>query len=125
LYPEMVYATGKSCDGNVGEKLVRVVGFGAFKDSGGFVLGLSIGGESGRGVRLERYCFAGPDVMYRLPIGNVAVVGGDNGIAIGGYELFRGLTGFDRSGFGNDDLDMAFGDGGGEGVDVVDKNVAP
>jgi hypothetical protein len=50
----MVYADGKSCDANVGEKLVRVVGFGASRDSGGFVLGLSIGGESGSGVRLGR-----------------------------------------------------------------------
>jgi hypothetical protein len=109
----------------VGEKLERVVGFGALRDSGGFVLGLSIGGESGRGVRLGRYCFVGPDVTYILPIGDVTVEGGDNGIVTGGYELFLGLTGFDRSGFGNTDLDIAFGDGGGEGVDVVDRNVGP
>jgi hypothetical protein len=39
--------------------------------------------------------------------------------------LFRGLTGFDRSGFGNSNFDMVFGDGGGEGVDVVDRKVGP
>jgi hypothetical protein len=52
LYPPMGYDVGNSCAEVVGEKLLRVVGFGAFKDSGGLVLGLSIGGESGRGVRL-------------------------------------------------------------------------
>jgi hypothetical protein len=64
--------------------LVRVVGFGAFKESGGLVLGLSIGGESGRGVRDGKCCFAGPEVMYMLPIGDVTVEGGDSGIVIGG-----------------------------------------
>lgn len=50
----MGYAAGKSCTGEVGEKLFRVVGFGAFNDSGGLELGLSIGGDSGRGIRFGR-----------------------------------------------------------------------
>lgn len=62
-YPEMGYPAGKSYAGEVGEKLVRVVGFGAFKDVGGFVLGLSMGGESGRSVKAGG-CFAGPEVIY-------------------------------------------------------------
>jgi hypothetical protein len=107
----------------VGEKLVRVVGLGAFNDSGGFVLGLSIGGESGRGVRVGKCCFAGPEVVYMLPIEYVAEDGGESGIVAEGHELFLGLTGFDRSGFGKVGFDMVLGDG--DGVEVVDKNVGP
>jgi hypothetical protein len=39
--------------------------------------------------------------------------------------LFRGLTGLDRSGLGSADCDISLGDGGGDGVDVVDKKVGP
>jgi hypothetical protein len=125
LYPDMGYDDGKSCAGKVGEKLLRVVGFGAFRESGGLVLGLSIGGESGRGMRFGRCCFVGPDETYMFPIGDVTVDGGESGIVIGGYELFRGLTGLDRSGLGRAGLDIASGVGGGDGVDDVDKNVGP
>jgi hypothetical protein len=83
-YPWMGYAAGKSR--TVGEKFVRVVGFGASSDSGGLVLGFSIGGESGSGVRCGRCCFGGPDVTYILPFGDIMVEGGDNGIEPGGYE---------------------------------------
>ena len=91
----------------MGEKLVRVVGFGALSESGGFVLGFNIGGDNGRGVRLGKFCFPGPAVKYILPIGDVMVEGGEIGIVTGGYELFRGLTGFDRSGLGKGNRDMA------------------
>lgn len=120
----MGYADGKSWTGDTGEKLFRVVGFGALSDIGGFVLGLSIGGDSGRGTRLGRCCFGGPAVAYMFPIGQVAVVGGDSG-RVTGYESLRDPTGFDRNGLGNVDLDMAFGDSGGDGVDSVDKKVGP
>jgi hypothetical protein len=119
-------SAGKSCTGDVGEKLVRVVGFGAFRDRGGFVLGFNIGGDSGSGIKLGKDCFLSPEVTYiLLPIGHVAVFGGESGIAIGGYVLVRGLTGFDRRGLGNVGRDMAGGDGGGEGVDVVERKVGP
>ena len=39
--------------------------------------------------------------------------------------LVLGLTGFERRGFGRPFLDMPGGDGGGDGVDVVDRNVGP
>jgi hypothetical protein len=58
-----------------------------------------------------------------LPIGEVAVDGGDMGMLTGGYELLRGSIGFDRSGLGNADLDMACGEGWGDGVDVVERKV--
>lgn len=121
----MGYAAGKSCAGEVGEKLFRVVGFGAFSESGGLVLGFKIGGESGRGIRFGKCCFVGPAVVYILPICQVALVGGDSGIVTEGYESFLGLTGFDLSGLGNAGFDMALGDGGGEGVDSDEKNVGP
>lgn len=109
----------------MGEKLVRVVGFGAFKESGGLVLGFSTGGDNGRGVKLGNCCFPRPEVIYILPIGDVIVDGGDSGIVTGGYELLRGLTGFDRSGLGKASLDIACGDDGGDGVDAVERNVGP
>jgi hypothetical protein len=109
----------------VGEKLVRVVGFGALSESGGFVFGLNIGGDKGSGVRLGRWGFPGPAVKYILFIGDVTVEGGESGIVTGGYELFRGLTGFERSGLGKGNRDMTCGDDGGDGVDVVERNVGP
>ena len=81
----------KSAGGTVGEKLARVVGLGASRDMGGFVLGFSIGGERGSGVSDEKFCF---------PIGDVTVEGGDKGKDLCGYIVLRGLTGFDRNGFG-------------------------
>jgi hypothetical protein len=66
----------KSLGGAAGEQFVRVVGFGALRDIGGFELGLSVTGESGRGVSDEKGCF---------PRGDVAVAGGDRGIELGGY----------------------------------------
>lgn len=54
----------------VGEKLARVVGFGASRESGGFELGFNIGGDKGNGVREEKVCF---------PIGDVTVEGGEIG----------------------------------------------
>jgi hypothetical protein len=125
LYPPMGYDDGNSCAEVVGEKLLRVVGFGAFRDSGGLVLGLSIGGESGRGVRYGRCCLTAPDETYMFPIGDVTVDGGESGMVMGGYELFLGLTGLDRSGLGRAYLDISSGVRGGDGVDDVDKNVGP
>lgn len=54
----------------VGEKLARVVGFGASRDCGGFELGFKIGGDRGSGVSDEKLCF---------PIGDVTVEGGEIG----------------------------------------------
>jgi hypothetical protein len=54
------------------------VGFGALRDIGGFELGLSVMGESGRGVSEVKGC---------LPRGDVAVTGGERGIELGGYWL--------------------------------------
>jgi hypothetical protein len=63
--------------------------------------------------------------MYMFPIGDDTVDGGESGIVIGGNVLFRGLIGFDRSGLGRVDLDIASGVGGGDGDDEVDKKVGP
>jgi hypothetical protein len=117
----------KSGGGAAGEKFVRVVGFGALRDIGGFELGLSVMGESGRGVSEEKGC---------LPRGDVAVTGGERGIELGGYWLMgwllgykvvRGLTGLERRGFGylsSSALGGDFGgEGGGEGVDEGERNV--
>jgi hypothetical protein len=60
-----------------------------------------------------------------FPIGDVTVDGGESGIVMGGYELFRGLMGLERSGFGRACLDISSGVRGGDGVDEVDKNVGP
>lgn len=122
VYTETGKSVGKSC-GDVGEKLVRVVGFGALRDSGGFLLGLSIGGDNGNGVRLEKDCFPGPDVAYMFPDGEVTVDGGENGIVTAGHELICGLTGLDLSGLGSADWGILCGDG--EGVDVVERKVGP
>ena len=59
-----------SAEGAVGEKFARVVGFGASRDSGGFVLGFRIGGDKGSGVSDERFC---------LLMGDVTVDGGEIG----------------------------------------------
>jgi hypothetical protein len=124
VYPEIGKSAGKSC-GDVGEKLIRVVGFGALRDSGGFLLGLSIGGDNANGVKLENGCLAGPEVMYVLPNGDVTVDGGERGIATEGHKLICGLTGFDRRGFGNAGRDIIRGDAGGDGVDAVERKVGP
>jgi hypothetical protein len=105
--------------------LVWVVGFGGFRDIGGLVLGFRVGGERGSRANVGKFCLPGPDVVYTFPIGNVAVMGGENGIVDGGYELFRGLTGLERSGFGNEAPNICIGDEGGDGVDVVERNVGP
>lgn len=60
----------KPAGATVGEKLARVVGFGASRDSGGFELGFKIGGDKGSGVRDAKFCF---------PIGDVTVEGGEMG----------------------------------------------
>lgn len=117
-------AAGKSGGGKVGEKLVRVVGFGALRDHGGPVLGLRVGGDSGRGVNDGRPCLPCGDT--RLPYGEVTVDGGEIGIEdVGGYVLLRGLIGLDRNGLGNAALYIVGGDDGGDGVDVVERNVGP
>lgn len=119
-YPAIGKSAGKSCCGVVGEKFVRVVGFGAFRDIGGLVLGFSVGGERGRGVSEGSGC---------LPLdcgllAQVAVDGGESGKEESGtLALLRVLIGLERSGLGNAALDMCGGDGGGEGVDVVERNV--
>lgn len=43
---------GKSWTGDMGEKLERVVGFGASNECGGLLLGFRTGGERGSGMRL-------------------------------------------------------------------------
>ena len=96
----MGYAEGKSWAEDVGEKLVRVVGFGALSDSGGFVLGLSTGGDSGRGVRLGKCCFPVPELIYISAIGVATPEHGPSGAVSGWYELVRELMGFERSGLG-------------------------
>ena len=77
--------------GAVGEKLARVVGLGASRDIGGFVLGLRIGGDRASGVSDEKFGF---------PIGDVTVEGGDKGKEPCGHIALRGLTGFERNGLG-------------------------
>lgn len=62
--------SANSIEGAVGEKFARVVGFGASRDIGGFVLGLKIGGDNGRGVSEEKVC---------LPMGEATVEGGERG----------------------------------------------
>lgn len=60
-----------STENAVGEKFARVVGLGASRDIGGFVLGFRIGGDSGKGVSDKKFC---------LPNGEVTVDGGESGI---------------------------------------------
>jgi hypothetical protein len=106
----------------MGEKFLRVVGFGGFRDSGGFVLGFSVGGDSGRGVNEGRACFPLDDALLaHIPL---AVHGGERGNDDSGKKVLSwGLMGLDRSGLGNADLDIVVGDGGGDGVDVVERKV--
>jgi hypothetical protein len=114
---------GKSFCGVVGEKFLRVVGFGGFKDNGGFVLGFNVGGERGRGVNEGRDCLPLDDaLLVHIPL---AVHGGDSGKwgDTGKTVPSLGLMGLDRSGLGNADLGIAGGDGGGDGVEVVERNV--
>lgn len=80
-----------SAEGTVGEKFARVVGFGASRDMGGFVLGFRIGGDSGSGISDEK---------FGLLIGDVIVEGGEIGMDPCEWMALRGLMGFDRSGFG-------------------------
>jgi hypothetical protein len=86
------------------------------------VLGFSVGGESGRGVNEGRACLPLDDALLaHVPL---AVHGGERGNDDSGRTvLSRGLIGFDRSGLGNADLDIVGGDGGGDGVDVVERKV--
>lgn len=104
--------------------MVRVVGFGGSRESGGFVLGLSVGGDKGKGVNVEKPCLLCGEI--RLPYGEVTVDGGEIGIeVVVGYVLVRGLTGLDRNGFGNAGLNIIVGEAGGDGVDVVERKVGP
>lgn len=63
--------------------------------------------------------------MCILPIGDERVDGGDNGNVADGSELFRLLTGLQCSGSRKVGRDIIRGEGGGDGVDVVDRNVGP
>jgi hypothetical protein len=109
-------SAGKSFCCVVGEKFLRVVGFGGFRDSGGLVLGFNIGGERGKGVNEGRGCLPLDDALLaHIPL---AVHGGDSGKDdTGKTVLSLGLMGLDRSGLGNADLEIAGGDGGGDGVE--------
>jgi hypothetical protein len=99
---------------------VRVVGFGAFRDNGGLVLGFRVGGERGRGVNEGSGCLP---VECGL-LAHVAVEGGESGRDESGtLVLLRVLIGLERSGLGNATRDILGGDGGGEGVDVVERKV--
>lgn len=79
----------------------------------------------GSGVRLGMKCLPGPEEMYIPAVGDVIEYGGESGIVTGGYELLLGLMGFERKGLGKAGLDMFCGLGGGDGVEVVDRNVGP
>lgn len=97
---------------------MRVVGFGAFKDIGGLVLGFKVGGERGRSANEGSCC-----LPQKCDLAQVAVEGGESGRdGSEALALLSGMTGLDRSGLGNAALDMV-GDGGGEGVDAEEKNV--
>jgi hypothetical protein len=115
-------SAGKSFCGVVGEKFRRVVGLGGFSDNGGLVLGFNVGGDSTRGVSEGRACLPLDDALLaHIPL---AVHGGERGNDDTGKSvLSRGLTGLDRSGLGNANLDIVGGDGGGDGVDVVERKV--
>lgn len=58
-------------------------------------------------------------------VGEVTEHGGESGIVTGGYEFVLGLIGLERKGLGKADLDMFCEFGGGDGVEVVDRNVGP
>jgi hypothetical protein len=114
-------SAGKSFCGDVGEKFLRVVGLGGFRDSGGLVLGFNVGGDSGKGVNEGRGCLPLDATLVHVPL---AVHGGESGRdETGKTVLSWELKGLDRSGLGNADRDIAGGDGGGDGVEVVDRNV--
>jgi hypothetical protein len=115
-------SAGKSFCGVVGEKFLRVVGLGGFSDNGGLVLGFNVGGDSTRGVNEGRACLLLDDALLaHIPL---AVHGGESGNDdTGKSALSRGLTGLDRSGLGNANLDIVGGDGDGDGVDVVERKV--
>ena len=101
-------------DAGPGEKLSCVVGFGALRESGGWLLGFRIGGERGRGVSVRSEC---------LLRGDMIVGGGESG-----HVLFRGVIGCERSGFGRANSNIVVGDnddGGGDGVEATDRKVGP
>lgn len=103
---------------------MRVVGFGGSRDSGGLVLGLSVGGDKGKGTSVEKPCLLFGEM--RFPYGEVTVEGGEIGMeVVVGYVLVRGLTGLERNGFGNAGLNIIVGEEGGDGVDVVERKVGP
>ena len=88
------------------------------------MLGLRVSGDKGRGVKDGKPCLPCGDI--RLSYGDVTVDGGESGIEdVGVYVLVYGLTGLDRSGFGNGIFINVCGEGGGDGVDVVERKVGP
>lgn len=93
-----------------GEVLVCAVGFGGLRDGGGRVLGLSVGGGRGIGVRTGR------GWREAEPFG-----GGETGTKVCGYVI-GGLSG---SGFEMVGSDMDGGEGGGDGVVDVERKVGP
>lgn len=112
----LVHEPANSAGGDAGEKFARVVGFGASRDVGGFVLGLKTIGDNGRGVSDEKTC---------LPIGDVTVEGGESGKKLRGGTVSRKSTGFAPSGFGYPSSGRFGGDGGGEGVEAAERKVGP
>lgn len=100
--------------------MVRVVGFGWLNDIGGLLLGFNIGGDSGKGVNEGRCC-----LPFKEPLlFQVAVVGGESGMDEPGMLPSPSEPiGLDLSGLGNADLEIVGGDGGGDGVDVVERKV--
>jgi hypothetical protein len=84
------------------------------------LLGFNIGGDRGKGVNEGRCCLPFDEEL----LFHVAVDGGESGMEEPGIGLlFSDLIGLDLSGLGNADLEMLGGEGGGDGVDVVDKKV--
>lgn len=66
------------------------------------MLGLSVRGESGNGVKVGIYLVCGEN---RLPNGDVTVDGGDSGRVVGGGNvLVLALTGLERSGLGRSEF---------------------
>jgi hypothetical protein len=84
------------------------------------LLGFNIGGDRGKGVKEGRCCLPFDEEL----LFHVAVDGGESGMEEPGIGLlFSDLIGLDLSGLGNADLEMVGGEGGGDGVDVVDRKV--
>ena len=96
----------------MGLVFVWAVRFGGFRDEGGFVLGLSVGGGSGSGVSSGKRCLL-------LQLFAEPLEGGDMGRNVCG-KVMDGCRGLPNAG-----IDMAGGDGGGEGVVDVERKVGP